>query len=158
MRKPSKILEHVKAIPFTPQPPVVPTLTLEDPACHVPRPCPELLVGFSGFQLRGLSLKSGMFGMPEPHFMTLPATQKETVPFGAAQNPQSGINLNAPPPEATPHLPRPTRLQTQRLMPTQNPSLNSALGKLPDRPPWGIRKGLAHVPGWLRYTPSEEAL
>lgn len=84
--------------------------------------------------------QSSTLGTLEPHPRSLPANQKETVPFEATQNLQSGKNLHAP---LRPH-PLPAALpghKNQSLTHRLTPILNSApRGMLPQR--WQIRPAM----------------
>lgn len=92
-----------------------------------PNPNPRL--AFQASVPRYLVPKPSRLGTPEPHPRTLPATQEETVPFGAMQNLPSGSNLHVPQRLTPPSVP--TGPQTWRLTLSRTPSVDSAPRKLP---------------------------
>lgn len=59
-------------------------------------PNPNPMLGFQASILRGLAPKPSTLGTPETHTRNPPSNQKETMLFGAAQNPQNGRNLHTP--------------------------------------------------------------
>lgn len=95
-RKHSKSQVHRWSNPPSTQLPGVP---VSRPAVQPALPLglnPNPRLGFHASVPRGLGPKPSQLGMTETNSRTLPAIQGNTVPFGAAQNPQSGRNLHCP--------------------------------------------------------------
>ena len=97
------------------QHPTVLLAALADQECHALGPNSNPRLGFPASKPRGLSHKPSRLGTPEPNIRSPPTTQMKTVPFGAAQNPQTRRSLHAslrPPPKSvapSDHQPRSRR-------------------------------------------------
>lgn len=65
-------------------------------AYHALGPIPNLSLSFLTSVSIFLAHKPSRLRIPEPYHRTLPALQKETIPYGAPQKPQIRGNLHCP--------------------------------------------------------------